>query len=128
MGTNQEGARGFATILAQIGDGVLHSELSEKLQALNTVLFAHAEKFSNAKGEITLTLKLSMDSMGTTDVTSEIKVKEPKRVSPKSVFWLSKGNNLVNENPKQTKLPLREVSASGKQEPRDVPATDVRNV
>lgn len=116
-----EGARSFALILGQCEDGQLHAELSEKLQALNANLSKHAESFGKAKGEIVLSLKLSVDQLGTTQIEADIKIKEPKVVRPRSVFWLNSSNNLLNENPRQTKLPLREVPLS-KDAARDVGA------
>lgn len=108
----EEGVRSFSVVLAQCEDGALHAELSEKLVELSTSLSRHAESFGTAKGSLALTLTFSMDALGTTTIASDIKVKEPKAGRPKSVFWLTKANNLINENPRQTKLPLHEVPSA----------------
>lgn len=115
----EEGARSYAVLLSSLEDGQLLVDLSTKLHELNNKLALAAENVGKAKGELTLKLKLSADAGGTVQVDGEILCKEPKPGRARSVLWLSKGNNLVSENPRQTKLPLREVPGAGPA--RDVP-------
>lgn len=121
MSKADEGARAFSTILAQCEDGALHVELSEKLQALSKTLARHAESFGKAKGTLTLVLDLNVDQLGTTQVEAAIKVREPKVVRPRTVFWQNAAANLLTENPRQQKLPLHALPAT-KEAPRDVGA------
>jgi hypothetical protein len=116
---NENGARGFAVILQQINEGTLHAELSEELQRLSKVLEAHANETGKAKGTLTLKLALEVDHLGVARIFPEVVVKEPKPLRGAAVFWLDKASNLLPENPKQTKLPLREVPK------RDEPARDI---
>jgi hypothetical protein len=104
-----EGARSFAVILAGLEDGQLLIDLSAKQVDLNTKLAAAAAIVGKAKGEIHLKLKLCADAGGSVEVFGEIVVKEPKALRYRSVLWMSKGHNLIADNPKQTKLPLRDV-------------------
>ena len=105
-----DGPRAFSVILSQCEDGALHAELSEKMQALAKKMARHAENYGSAKGTFTLKLSLSMDAMGTTQIDADIVIKEPKAGRARSVFWLNPSHNFLNENPRQTKLPLREVN------------------
>jgi hypothetical protein len=103
--------RGFGQLLQSLEDGQLLVDLGDKLQEMNDKLAKQADNVGKAKGELTLKLKLTCDSQGgTVMIDSEIVVKEPKAPRGRSVFWMAKGNILANENPRQTKLPLREVT------------------
>lgn len=121
MSKADEGARSFSLILTQCEDGALHAELSEKLQALQKTLGRHAESFGKAKGAMTLVLDFEVDNKGTVQVEASIKLKEPKVIRPRTVFWQNAAANLLNENPKQQKLPLHGLPAT-KEPPRDVGA------
>lgn len=121
-----EGARGFGALLHQVDDGCAHAELSEELQRLGGTLNAQAIQYgAKSKGTLTLTLTLTAEANGTVNVDYDVKVKTPKPKRPRSVFWLTRGNNLTPENPKQQRLPLREVPVQGPA--RDVP-TEPREV
>jgi hypothetical protein len=127
--TKIEGPRGFAVLLQRIDDGELHEELSTTLQELTEKLTEHAERTeSTAKGSITITLSLAAKANGTVSVEADVKTKEPKAKRPGSVFWVTDGNNLSSENPRQTRLPLREVAGNTKArevEVVDLPARSV---
>lgn len=119
----EEGPRDFASFLRHIDDGVLHTDASTELHKLAAFLHDYVGTHGGvAKGSLTLTVNLAALDNGTVDVTADVKTKEPKPKRARSVFWLTKGNNLSPENPRQQKLPLREVPASPKDKPRDVAA------
>lgn len=109
-----EGARGFAVLIQQLAEGAFHAEVSEEMQAvckkLSELAYAYGSK---QKGTLTLTLSLSADDNGTMTVDADVKTKTPKPRRERSLFFLTKGNNLVRENPRQRKLPLREVPGAG---------------
>ena len=117
----QEGARGFSVTLQTLDEGRVHAELSETLQKLAGELSDFANNFGKAKGTLTLALNLEADSNGLVAVVADIKTKSPKIPHGRSIFWLTKGNNLTPENPRQQKLPLREVPTS---QVRDIPADE----
>jgi len=107
---HDEGPRSFAYVLQQIGDGDLHDELGLELQKLVGRAFALALV---PVGEVRalLTLKLSIKAManGAIAVAGDFSSKAPTAPKAGSVFYATKGNNLTLENPRQQKLPLKEV-------------------
>lgn len=111
--TPEEGPRGFGPFLSRVDDGRVYDDLGEQLQKLMGELDQYAQSFGKAKGELSIALKFSVEANGVVGVTAEIKAKSPKVTRPKSIFWLTKGNNLSAENPRQQKLPLREVPSVG---------------
>jgi hypothetical protein len=115
----KEPPRLFAQFLDQLENGELHRELSAKLQEMNNDLGAHAGQNGAAKGEMILKLKFAHDRNGVVEVTTDLSIKMPKTARARSVAWLAPSGNLLPENPKQTKLPLRSVGEAV--EPRAVP-------
>lgn len=104
-----DGARSFARFVQMIDEGCCEAEASEELASLVKTLEAHAEENGSAKGQIVLVVDMKIDRKGRTDVTSEIKVKKPKKAKAASVFWVTKTGNLSNKHPRQLKLGLEEV-------------------
>lgn len=103
-----EGIRNFTAILAQVGDGDLHDELGELLHELVAELKHHVDYFQrDAKGTLTLKLNVAARGDGSVTVAGDVAIKKPTRSG--STFFLTPGANLTLENPKQQKLPLREV-------------------
>jgi hypothetical protein len=117
-----EGISSFAVLITQFEDGYLNDDLSEKVKALASTLGKHAEHFGKAKGELHLVLKLNVDAGGTVSIDTEIKVKEPKVVRPRTLMWLTKNNTLSPANPKQQELPGLREAPQVKTAPRDVAA------
>lgn len=109
----EEGPRGFSVILAQLQDGALHGELGAELQKLVAHLGEQSNRFQRpSKGALTLTLNVV--AVGSTvEVTGDVKVKTPKVPRERSVFYRTPGGNLTLDNPKQQKLALKEVPATG---------------
>lgn len=107
-----EGVRAFGPILAGLGDGAVHAEMSEKLQRLAVSVAKDIESGGTGKGKITLTISLKADRDGTIAVNSDVKIAEPKPALPRSLFWMTAQGALTPENPKQTKLALKDVSAA----------------
>jgi hypothetical protein len=114
-----EGPRAFSVFIAQVDEGSLHEELSEEVQKLASRLCEFANRFGrDGKGELTLTLGFAVDAKGVAAVTGSIKTKLPKVPRVSSQFYLTAAGNLSLENPRQQKLPLREVPAV--EAPRDL--------
>lgn len=106
-----EGARSFSVLLQNIGEGTFHAELSETLHELNKKLAAHAYDNAKAKGSLTISLAIEVDREGLVTIVPDVKTKAPTPLRKKGRYWLTAGNNLSPENPKQQKLPLSEVPA-----------------
>lgn len=105
-----EGPRSFARFTETVADGDLHAELSDELHELIEHLANHALTVSSpGKGEMSIKFKFSVDKSGVVDVAWDVQSKIPKPARSKGVMWLTKGNNLTAQNPRQQKLPLREV-------------------
>ena len=114
MGTSkqseEEGARSFCRTLEQIDDGQGVIDMSVELQVLLTNLLKHARNTNqDAKGSYTLKLQFNVEPNSIVNVGYEVGVKTPKRKTGKTTVWVTNGGNLVAENPRQQKLPLREV-------------------
>ncbi len=112
--------RGFAPMLAGLEDGALHSDLSEAVADLMGKVQRQAEHLGKAKGALTLVLKFEADGFGVVTIDGAIKVVEPKPARQRSVRWLDAQGRLVSENPKQQKLPLRDVGGA-ESAPKDAP-------
>jgi hypothetical protein len=93
----------FNQILAQLEAGVLHEELSEKVRDLTAWMSEFAAQRGSAKGSLTLRLDFAMEK-GLVVIKGEVSAKTPKLDREQTVMWLTPGNNLSNENPKQQPL------------------------
>lgn len=122
----EEGARSLAVLLQAIGEGTFHAECSEELHQMVRKLEQHAYDFSKAKGTITIALTVDIDREGVVTIDPDVKVKVPKPARKKGRFWVTPGGNLSPENPKQQKLPLRDVGASAPLRDVDAEAGPVR--
>lgn len=115
-----EGARSFTRALEMVSDGDLVREASNALRDLLLVMQHEAKETSaDAKGELVLKLKIEVEPSGIATITPDIKVKEPVPKRAKGHLWLTKGGNLTPHNPRQQKLPLREVGGE-ERETREV--------
>jgi hypothetical protein len=120
--TKEEGPRSFSRTFELLGEGEAHSLASIELHELLKKLQGEAlARRASVTGEFALTLKLSVDEEGVVTVAHNIKTKMPPRRTSRSILWLTTGANLVPENPRQQKLPLREVKG-GRSEAKDVEA------
>lgn len=109
----EEGVRSAAVLLAQVDDGALNAEFSERLHETVQKLYEHAvETAKDAKGRVSLTLDLAVSEKGFVGLRGTVETKIPKRKASLSHFWISPGGNLTVENPRQQKLPLREVAGN----------------
>lgn len=120
-----EGARSATRFLEQVSDGQCAADLSHALHRLGLQMRAQiALRSDKVNGEIVLKLKFNAEPSGIVGVAYEINAKDPKQRTSASVFWLTKGGNLSNENPRQTSLPgIREVKRN--EDVRDAePAND----
>lgn len=110
---SEEGPRSFALVLQQVADGQCHIDASEELHALlaECARVANATR-GEAKGELLLKLSFSVEAEPSSlvSVKYSIKTKAPEKKRPAGLFWLTKGKNLSQQNPRQQQLPLREVN------------------
>lgn len=128
-----EGARSATRFIEAVADGQCAADLSHALHKLGLQLKQQAGAgAAKCSGELALKLKFNVEASGIVGVAYEINAKEPKSRTQGSVFWLTKGGNLSQENPRQTSLPgIREVKRSDDVrdiEPANDNATEERSV
>lgn len=110
----EEAPRGFAVTLGQIDDGCLHAEATEEMQRALAELSKHAINTDrDAKGSITITVNMKVSKNGTVSAHGEVKAKLPKPSRGSTTFFLTKGNNLSLENPRQLSLGIRAIEGAG---------------
>lgn len=118
--TVEEGPRSYSRFLEMLDDGEAHTTVSEDLHELTKTIRDEAlARHGSAAGSITVVINLKCDEVGTVEATYESKTKLPKRKSSKTIVWLTKSGNITPENPRQQKLPLREVPG-GRSDVRDL--------
>ncbi len=100
-------SRPFLDFLREHRNGVMHDQLSDKLQEC---VASVADEGGTAKLTITITIKPAGAGEGALMVTDEIKTTLPKEKVGGSIFFASPDNNLIREDPKQHKLPLAEIT------------------
>lgn len=119
--TQEAPARSFCVFLGTLAGGQAEQDLSKELQALIRKLQVDARskgQDGTSRGELTLKLKVTVDAAAHANVDYTTAVKEPPKRRPKSVVYVTNEGHLVYENPRQQKLPLREVAS--KAEVREV--------
>ena len=122
MSNNSEGPRSFSVFLGRLAQGEAHSELSVHLHELAKKLeYEAAVQNKKVSGELTFKLKLTAEPNGVVAAAYECNRKEPAPNRPGSIFWVSQGGNLTEQNPRQQNLPLHEVPG-GEPEMRDIGA------
>lgn len=98
-------SRPFPDFLREHRGGLTHDELGDKLQELVAAVTAEGKG-----GSLTLTIKVSPSATGALDVSDEIKLVLPKETRSHSLFFATPDNNLVREDPRQTKMELRSIT------------------
>lgn len=108
--TTDEGARSFCRMLEQLDDGQGSIHMSVELRDLMGQLRQHAVRTDrDAKGMLTLKLAFNVEPNGIVNVAYETATKTPKKKTGKTTLWLTRGDNLAAQNPRQQNLPLAEV-------------------
>ena len=111
--SEQTEPRSFAHAIATLCEGEANGALSSDMHELLLVLSAEASaRRKKVKGTLKLDLVFEVDDNGVVGIAYSVKTKAPEPRRQTAVMWL-KGGNLTPENPRQQKLPLREVNAGG---------------
>jgi len=114
-----EGPRSFVAFLRCVDGGSFEVELADELHKMNEELQQIASQVGKATGELTVSFKFKHEAKGQVDVLTDLKVKMPKVQRARSVFWVTRGFNLTDKNPRQADLPFRDVNKKA------TPARDV---
>ena len=99
-------SRPFMDFLREQRNGLLHDELSDKLQEL---VAAVVEAKKAGKITITIALKPEGDVIVSAD---EVKVALPKVPNSPSIFFPTVENNLQRQDPRQAAMELRPIGTS----------------
>jgi hypothetical protein len=124
----ENAARNFAVFLTNIRDGEFNGEVSREMHGLLVDLAEHAKRHGKAKGKMSLTLQFAIDASGVVAVAVDTKVAPPKPERGIGIFWLTEDNNLSVQNPKQTKMPFRDVKQDAAPKDAPVQPAPVRSV
>ena len=101
------------------------------------IMDAAGDKFSELINAVTshqkagtLTLKIAVkpSTAGALAVKADVSITKPKGLPPESLLWATPEGNLIGEDPKQTKLELREVTPEPTRELKAAPADPVRQL
>lgn len=99
----------FHKFLQEHRRGSLHDEICDGLRELVAAVSEEGKSGS-------LTLKITVKPGGAKsdhlEVADELKVTLPKKVKGTSIFYATPENDLVREDPRQTKMELREIGPS----------------
>lgn len=96
-------------VYVQLDDGevkLLIDDASDKLAELVQSVTANGKA-----GSLTLKIDLKPSTAGALAVRGEVKIKKPATLPREALLWPTPEGNLIAEDPKQSKLPLREVAA-----------------
>jgi hypothetical protein len=97
-------ARDFADLITDMGHGEVHQRLSEDLAKI-----VEAVEDTGLKGKmtITITVKRSGERVAMVDLASKLDI--PRHPTPSSGFFFEAGGGLAKSDPRQTKLPLKDI-------------------
>jgi hypothetical protein len=101
-------ARPFHETLHNINGGVLLHDAAEALAEL--VLAVDA---TGKPGKLTLELTLRKSTRNTMAATGQVKVSKPKEPAIETLLFPTPEGNLLTEDPRQAKLPLKPIAIPG---------------
>lgn len=90
----------FSELLAAIGDGTLEDELSGIIVAQTSKLRAMGEHGGKPASTLTLKVKMKFDR-GVFEVDSDVAVKEPQTVRPRTLMYPARDGGLSRNNHNQ---------------------------
>ena len=82
----------------------------------------HSVTANSKAGKLVLTIDLKPSTAGTLAVKAEVKITKPKGMPSESLLWPTVEGNLMAEDPRQTKLDLKQVQIEPARELRTVTA------
>lgn len=102
--------RTFSQFLAEIEDGDFQAELTEALREAVAALSDRVKaQGGKPRAKIKIDIALAHES-GTIEVKADFKAELPKPARGRSIFWATPDNALSKSDPRQQRLPLREVT------------------
>lgn len=106
------GPRSFARLIENLGGGDLLADLSDQHHELTQEMYKLANQSdSRVEGELSFTLKQTVDHKGNVGAKWDIKIKKPTKKRVPAMAFLDKRGHIVFQSPRQAELPnLREVT------------------
>jgi len=77
---------------------------------------------TNKAGSLTLKIDIKPSTAGALAVKASVSIKKPKGLPPESLLWPTPEGNLIADDPRQTKLELKQVAAEPARELKTVSA------
>lgn len=108
-------SRPFTDVLADLEGGRLLEDLSSGMTELVSQVMALRKA-----GNMTLKINVTPNGETSVDVRAKIDVNAPEPTRESTIMFADESSGLRRENPRQFKLPLREVAAA---EVREIPET-----
>jgi hypothetical protein len=96
--------RDFADLIVEIGHGETHQRLTEDLAKI-----VQAVEETGLPGKMTITIKVKRSGERTAMVDTQWKTDLPRHPAPASAYFFEAGGGLAKSDPRQTKLPLRDI-------------------
>lgn len=115
------GPRNFAADFAEFADGEFNTLCGVAQQKLLGELQDNALSqgtAGKAKGTMVIKIDYLVTAKGALGISPGLKVTSPKPIVPPTAAWVDKNANITRADPRQQRLPLREVPQPG-------PARDV---
>lgn len=120
-----------------LNENIQHVRVENEHGDLLPIMDAAGAKFSelvnavtaNSKGG-TLTLKIAVkpSTAGALAVKAEVSITKPKGLPPESLLWATPEGNLMAEDPRQTKLELRDVTPTPTRELKTIAPEPAREL
>lgn len=82
----------------------------------------NAVSMNGKAGTLTMKISIKPSTAGALAVKAEVSINKPKGLPPESLLWATPEGNLIAEDPRQTKLDLKQVSADPVRELKTVSA------
>lgn len=101
-------------------DGDLIPVLDEAGQQFSDLI--NAVVSHNKAGTLTMKISVKPSTAGALAVKAEVKTTKPKGLPPESLLWPTPEGNLIDEDPRQTKLNLSPVMSEPARELKTVSA------
>jgi hypothetical protein len=106
-------SRPFIEVLAELEGGMVGSDLTSALGELTSQVMAVRKP-----GHMDLKIHVSPNGETSVEVRAVIKVNAPEPARERTILFADEFGGLRRENPRQMKLPLRDVN---QQEAREIP-------
>ncbi len=105
----------FAEVLQQLAGGQTYQELGDRL---TEIVLAVQE--TRKQGELTIRLKVKPNGEHGVIIAEEVKSKAPEAPRAETLFYVTAAGHLKRDDPRQEKLPLRQITATGQAPLRSV--------